>query len=1068
MIKADNLVIGICAHVDAGKTTLSEGLLYLGGSIRKMGRVDTRDAFLDTDEMERARGITIFSKQAQLVSAREYTLLDTPGHADFSPEMERTLQVLDLAVLVISAADGVNAQVKTLWSLLRHYDVPTVIFVNKMDQIESLGEGEERKDAVLLEIQEQLNANALQLSPYPYVDFADKDHTVGLKSANTNVKGSASTTSAGAKSSASTTSAGTKSSASTTSAGAKGSASTTSAGSKSLANSSSPDAAKQALDSGLIRQAMLDYLEDADLQENLALCDEDLLGRVMEGEKVTPADIEMLVAERKLFPVFFGSALKMQGVSELLAGLDLYAPTPVYPEEFSARIFKITRDGRERLTWMKITGGSIVVRKELTYHGRRAGGDTQAEEGDESEGAFAEKITQIRLYSGDRFTPLPEAGPGCVCAVCGLTATFAGQGLGADATENAGLVVPVLTWQILLPQGTDPFKAYKDLCILEEEEPMLQVAYNERKREITACVMGEIQREVLKKIVKERFDLEIAFGRPSIIYKETIAEPVEGVGHFEPLRHYAEVHLLLEPGEPGSGLTIESKCSVDSLARNWQRLVMTHLRERRHKGVLTGSEITDMKITLIGGRAHEKHTEGGDFRQATYRAVRQGLMMARNVLLEPYYNFRLELPQGSLGRALTDLQKMGASFGQPDIENGDAILTGNAPVSALGDYAEQLSAYTKGRGRLLFEMGGYRPCHNMEEVVAEFGYDPDADKRNPTSSVFCSHGAGMIVPWYQVRDYMHVDTGWREGVTSEDGMFRQSGASRSGAVNAESERRYTEAGTSTNGIVEGGGLGEASAHLQNDATAYYANAGYGAAGMRAGSAAKPAEDTRSFKEREKDIFAAEDELRSIFERTYGPIKSTVGQNANTGSRRVTGTEAPKKYRKPKPKPEKEYLLVDGYNIIFAWDELRNLAQGDVKAARDSLMDRLSNYAGFTKKNVICVFDAYKVPGGTEQIYRYHNIDVIFTREAETADQYIEKAAHELTKQYQVTVATSDAIEQIIIYGAGAVRLSARNFESEVANAEREMQAQYIAQDTDRRQTVGSSVGEEIRKAMGQK
>ena len=1102
MIKAHNLVIGICAHVDAGKTTLSEGLLYLGGSIRKMGRVDTRDAFLDTDEMERARGITIFSKQAQLVSAREYTLLDTPGHADFSPEMERTLQVLDLAVLVISAADGVNAQVKTLWSLLRHYDVPTVIFVNKMDQIESLGEGEERKAAVLLEIQEQLNANALQLSPYPYVDFADKDHTAGLKSANTNVKGSASTTSAGAKDSSSTASAGAK---------------------NTVMSANPADAAKQALDSGLIRQALLDYLEDADLQENLALCDEDLLGRVMEGEKVTPADIEMLVAERKLFPVFFGSALKMQGVAELLAGLDIYAPTPVYPEEFSARIFKITRDGRERLTWMKITGGSIAVRKELTYRGRRAGGDTQSEEGDESEGAFAEKITQIRLYSGDRFTPLPEAGPGCVCAVCGLTATFAGQGLGADATENAGLVVPVLTWQILLPQGTDPFKAYKDLCILEEEEPMLQVAYNERKREITACVMGEIQREVLKKIVKERFDLEIAFGRPSIIYKETIAEPVEGVGHFEPLRHYAEVHLLLEPGEPGSGLTIESKCSVDSLARNWQRLVMTHLRERRHKGVLTGSEITDMKITLIGGRAHEKHTEGGDFRQATYRAVRQGLMMARNVLLEPYYNFRLELPQGSLGRALTDLQKMGASFGQPDIENGDAILTGNAPVSALGDYAEQLSAYTKGRGRLLVEMGGYRPCHNMEEVVAEFGYDPDADKRNPTSSVFCSHGAGMIVPWYQVRDYMHVDTGWREGVTSEDGMFRQSGASRSGAVNAESERRYvadggagvgagatgsagnnsgtgngaasgagasagtgngaagsagsnvgsaisgqstnTEAGTSANGIVEGDGLGEGSAHLQNDATAYYANAGYGAAGMRAGSAAKPAEDTRSFKEREKDIFAAEDELRSIFERTYGPIKSTVGQNANTGPRRVTGTETPKKYRKPKPKPEKEYLLVDGYNIIFAWDELRNLAQGDVKAARDSLMDRLSNYAGFTKKNVICVFDAYKVPGGTEQIYRYHNIDVIFTREAETADQYIEKAAHELTKQYQVTVATSDAIEQIIIYGAGAVRLSARNFESEVVNAEREMQAQYIAQDTDRRQTVGSSVGEEIRKAM---
>ena len=1057
MIKANNLVIGICAHVDAGKTTLSEGLLYLGGSIRRMGRVDTRDAFLDTDEMERARGITIFSKQAQLVSAREYTLLDTPGHADFSPEMERTLQVLDLAVLVISSADGVNAQVKTLWSLLKHYDVPTVIFVNKMDQSEGLGDGEERKAAVLLEIQEQLHANALQLSPYPYVNFANAD-------------------------------------------------------------SSPADAARDALEKGLIRQELLDFLEDKDLQENLALCDEDLLGRFMDGEPVTPVDVAMLVAERKLFPVFFGSALKMQGVGELLAGLDLYAPTPVYPEEFSARVFKITRDGRERLTWMKITGGSIAVRKELTYNGRNPGGDMAGgEESEEGRGTFAEKITQIRLYSGDRFTPLPEAGPGCVCAVCGLTATYAGQGLGANATGNAGLIVPVLTWQILLPQGMDPYKAYKDLCVLEEEEPMLQVAYNERKREITACVMGEIQREVLKKIVKERFDLEIAFGRPSIIYKETIAEPVEGVGHFEPLRHYAEVHLLLEPGEPGSGLVFESKCSVDSLARNWQRLVLTHLRERRHKGVLTGSEITDMKITLIGGRAHEKHTEGGDFRQATYRAVRQGLMMAKNVLLEPYYNFRLELPQGNLGRALTDLQQMGASFGQPDLENGDAVLTGSAPVSALGDYAEQLAAYTKGRGRLLFEMGGYRPCHNMEETVAAFGYDPDSDKRNPTSSVFCAHGVGMIVPWYQVRDYMHVDTGWREGTTSEDGMFRQSGASRSGAANAESEKRYVADGGAVSGGSgtgaaaggAGGGIGsgtgaaaggtgvsgtdsgtgaaaggvgdpgekstaggavgntgteEESAHLPNDA-ANYDTVGYGAAGMRAGSAAAPAEDTRSFKEREKDFFAAEDELRNIFERTYGPIKSNVGQSAGTGPRRVTGINEQKKYRSPRPKPEKEYLLVDGYNIIFAWENLHALAGGDIKAARDALLERLSNFAGFTKKNVICVFDAYKVPGGSEHVYRFHNIDVIFTREAETADQYIEKAAHELSKQYQVTVATSDAIEQIIIYGAGALRLSARNFQAEVEAAEREMKEQFIAQDTDRKQTIGSSVGEEIRKAM---
>ncbi|MDO4804849.1 MAG: TetM/TetW/TetO/TetS family tetracycline resistance ribosomal protection protein, partial [Lachnospiraceae bacterium] len=651
MIKSKNLILGICAHVDAGKTTLSEGLLYLGGSIRKMGRVDTGDAFLDTDEMERARGITIFSKQAQFSATladgtrREYTLLDTPGHADFSPEMERTLQVLDLAILVISSADGVNAQVKTLWSLLRHYHVPTFLYVNKMDQMENLGEGDAKREELLAEIQENLNANALQLAPYASRSDGQRDdfcHAPGGDEFSHPMP----------------------------------------------ANGESERSFASLRMTGEIRSRLLTYLSGADLQESLALCDEDLLNRYMEGEPVGPADIEMLVAERKLFPVFFGSALKMQGVEELLEGLNLYSPTPAYPEEFSARVFKITRDGRDRLTWMKVTGGSIAVRKELTYIGRKSGEAAGSGDGDGE--AFAEKITQIRLYSGDKFAPLPEANAGCVCAVCGLTATYAGQGLGANATENAGLIVPVLTWQILLPQGVDPFKAYRDLCVLEEEEPMLQVAYNERKGEITACVMGEIQRDVLKKIVKDRFDLEIAFGRPQVMYRETIAAPVEGVGHFEPLRHYAEVHLLLEPGEPGSGLVFDSKCSVDSLARNWQRLVLTHLRERRHKGVLTGSEITDMKITLIGGRAHEKHTEGGDFRQATYRAVRQGLMMARNVLLEPYYNFRIELPQGNLGRALTDLQQMGASFGPPDIDGDEAILTGSAPVSELGDYAEKL------------------------------------------------------------------------------------------------------------------------------------------------------------------------------------------------------------------------------------------------------------------------------------------------------------------------------------------------------------------------------------------
>ena len=1050
-MKKEHLVIGICAHVDAGKTTLSEGLLYLGGSIRKMGRVDDRDAFLDTDEMERARGITIFSKQAQFNSAsaegneRTYMLLDTPGHADFSPEMERTLQVLDLAVLVISAADGVNAQVRTLWKLLEHYNVPTVIFVNKMDQMESIGLYREKREELLNEIQEKLSGNALEFAaPGEAKDYYTEDD---LDSFGTGAAAYA----------------------------------------------------------GHI-------LANETLSESLALCDESLLNKFMEGEPLTYIDVRHLIARRDVFPVFFGAALRMvqkdrrgdSGVPELLMGMNAFAPVRAYPEEFGARVFKITRDGRERLTWMKITGGELSVRQVLTYAGRTMGAESEEAEGS---GLTEDKITQIRFYSGEKFTPLQTAEAGVVCAVCGLTKTYAGQGLGMEDKGSESLLVPVLTWQILLPQGEDPYKAYRNLCILEEEEPELLVSYNERKREITAQLMGEIQREILKNLCMQRFGMEIMFGRPSVIYKETIASPMEGVGHFEPLRHYAEVHLLLEPGEPGSGLVFDTKCSVDTLAKNWQRLILTHLRERRHRGVLTGSEITDMKITLIGGRAHEKHTEGGDFRQATYRAVRQGLMMAPCVLLEPVYNFRMFLPQGKVGRAQTDLAKMGVTSVNLDFDGNTAIMTGSAPVAVFGDYAETLASYTKGEGRIQFEMGGYQPCRNTDEVLAEIQYDPDADKRNPSASVFCSHGAGMIVPWYEVRNYMHVDSGWREG-SPFAAQIGQSGASRAGAFaeveytpgsaasgripgdttpgvgisgrdseiddvrrqktgagNAQEAEKNTSAGGNSQAVGEY--LSSDEERISSNGYMDYGPAGYAGADSRR-AAFKVAEgrtDTRSFKQQERDIIAAEDELKAIFERTYGPVKSRVGQSEPTRLSRTVSAEIPERYRKPKPRPQKEYLLVDGYNIIFAWEHLRALAQRDIKAARDALLDELSNYAGYVKAHVICVFDAYKVAGGTEQVYRYHNIDVIFTKEAETADLYIEKAAHELTKQYAVKVATSDAVEQVIIYGAGAIRLSAMNFYEEVRAAEQEMKEAYVADDTDVRQRVGSSLKDELEKAL---
>ena len=903
-MKNDTITIGILAHVDAGKTTLSEGLLYLGGAIRKQGRVDNKDSFLDTDQMERDHGITIFSKQALFSTRtllpdgeereRTYTLLDTPGHADFSAEMERTLQVLDYAILVVSAPDGVTGQVRTLWKLLDHYRVPALIFVNKMDQLVPAGElaqaaaagwPEEERKRLLSAFSDQLGGH--------FADFTGD-------------------------------------------------------------------------------------VEGEEVQEEIALCQESLMEQFLEGELISESQIADLIREKALCPVLFGSALKNLGVESLINAMDRFFVMPAWPRQFGARVFKITRDEKgERLTWMKITGGSLRVKTLLDL--------------EKNGEVVQEKADQIRIYNGTRFRPDQEAMAGQVCAVTGLTATFAGQGLGLETGSMEGLLQPVLSCQILLPPSEDKFKAYRNLCLLEEEDPVLHVLYDENKKEITAQVMGEMQREVLKNLAWERFHLSISFGQPGIVYKETIRTAAEGVGHFEPLRHYAEVHLLLEPGEPGSGLVFDSACSVNDLARNWQRLVLTHLRERRHKGVLTGSEITDMKITLIGGRAHEKHTEGGDFRQATYRAVRQGLMMAQSALLEPYYSFRLEVPGDNLGHALTDLQLMGASFGQPDFAGDRAILEGTVPVSSLGEYAANLSAYTKGEGVLSCSLLGYGPCHNEEEVIASIGYDPEEDLRNPSSSVFCSHGAGVIIPWYEVRDYMQVDTGWR---------------------------------------------GEETGPVPEEDTM---DAGFSAVtGRRV-----RVRDDRSFKERARAAAAGEDELRAIFERTYGPIRSGTGEGEERRARVIAAPGTTPKYRRPRPQPEKEYLLVDGYNIIYAWPDLRDLAERDVKAARDTLMDILSNFAGFRREHVILVFDAYKVPGGQTRIYRYHNIDVVFTKEAETADLYIEKTTHELIRQYKVTVATSDAVEQVIIFGAGAFRMSASMLLEEVELTGRQIREGYV-------------------------
>lgn len=850
---------GLLAHVDAGKTTLSEGMLYVSGALKKLGRVDHRDAFLDTDPQERQRGITIFSKQARLtLEGMEIILLDTPGHVDFSTEMERTLQVLDYAILVISGTDGVQGHTETLWQLLKRYRVPTFLFINKMDLAGS------DRDARMAELRARLDGRC--------VDFS---------------------------------------------------------------------------------------AEEAVFQEEAATANEMLLERFLDRGELTQTELAQAIARREIFPCYFGSALKLEGIDGFLDTLERYTLTPVYPDAFGAKIYKISRDnGGNRLTWMKITGGDLRTKEQLTNEGAMQPNGQTPPEGQ----IWREKVEQIRLYSGAKFKPVQAVSAGEICAVTGLTRTCAGQVLGGERPSALPSLEPVMTYQVQLPGGADVHLALKKLKELEEEDPQLHVTWQEALQEIQVQLMGEVQLQVLSSLIRERFGITVAFASGRVVYKETIASPVEGAGHFEPLRHYAEVHLLLEPGERGSGLVVDTVCSEDVLDRNWQRLILTHLEEKEHVGVLTGSPVTDMRITLLTGRAHPKHTEGGDFRQATYRALRQGLMKAESVLLEPWYSFRLEVPNEAVGRAMADIQKMNGRFDGPQVTGELSALTGSAPVSAIQNYAETVSAYTKGRGRFFCSFQGYEPCSRQEEVVREIGYSPEKDLDNPASSVFCSHGAGFLVPWDQAEDYMHQSTGWQpEGEPAEEPVPVRRQPSRS--TDRVSDR----------------------------------------------------------------------ELEQIFEKTYGPTRRRDFRPQKEVRREEIRSAKPSKPAAP-PAPQEEYLLVDGYNIIFAWDDLKELAKVDLAAARQSLMDTLCNYQGWKGCHVILVYDAYKVPGGRRRVDKYHNIHVVYTQEAETADMYIEKVTYEIGKKHRIRVATSDGLEQMIILGHGSLRVSARMFRQEVEEA----------------------------------
>lgn len=830
------IVVGILAHVDAGKTTLSEGMLYTAGAIRTMGRVDNRDAFLDTYTLERERGITIFSKQAVFsLGTTQVTLLDTPGHVDFSPEMERTLQVLDYAILVISGADGVQGHTRTLWNLLRRYEIPTFVFVNKMDQAGTDAE------VLLQELKTVLEEGC--------VNFSAK--------------------------------------------------------------------------------------RDAAFYEEAAVCSEDALEEFLDTGRLKDETIQELFLERQLFPCFFGSALRLEGVKEFLEQMQELIKVPEYPDTFGAKVFKIARDeAGNRLTYLKITGGSLKVKAVIE----------------------GQKVNQIRIYSGEKYEAVNEVEAGSICAVTGLSDTYPGEGLGAEQGTYLPVLEPVLNYQVIPTEGDDPILLLPKLRELEEEEPQLHIVWEEALQEIHVQLMGEVQLEVLKTLIYERFGVEVEFGQGNILYKETIQNTVEGVGHFEPLRHYAEVHLLLEPGEPGSGVQCMSVCSEDLLDRNWQRLILTHLMETEHRGVLTGAPITDIRITLVSGKAHLKHTEGGDFRQAVYRAVRQGLKQAESVLLEPYYEYRLELPSENVGRAMTDIERMHGTFGLPQTEADRTILTGMAPVSTMRDYQKEVHAYTRGNGTLQCTLKGYAPCHNTEEVLAATGYDSERDTLHPTGSVFCAHGAGFLVPWYEVKEYMHLPSIMQEKPSDS------------------SEEKQT--------------------------------------------AYRVPEET--------DAWIDTEEVDRI-------IAQSVG--ANKKQKTLPKKKVPEYYKSTsKPKKQEvreEYLLVDGYNVIFAWEDLKDLAQVSIDGARGKLLDVLCDYQGMKKCNLIVVFDAYRVQGHKTEISTYHNIHVVFTKEAETADQYIEKFAHENGKKYNVTVATSDGLEQIIIRGQGCRLLSARELKDEI-------------------------------------
>lgn len=913
----NKISVGLLAHVDAGKTTLSEALLYLSGAIRKMGRVDDRDAFLDTYELERERGITIFSKQAVFdLGDKNITLLDTPGHVDFSAEMERTIQVLDAAVLVVSGADGVQGHTRTVWRLLKRHHVPVFLFINKMDQ--SCCD----PAALMKDLKTNLDGNC--------VDFGGWSGEKGEWDPQ----------------------------------------------------KTQPD----------------------EFYQELAVCDEVVMEAYFENGIINTEEISQLVENRKVFPCYFGSALKLKGVEKLIGGITLYGTgvdTGKEKEPFGAKVFKISRDNQgNRLTHLKVTSGVLHVK------------DCWGEE---------EKVNQIRIYSGAKFESVKEASAGCICAVTGPLHTHPGQGIGSEPASELPMLEPVLTYRILLPFDSDVHKCLQQFKQLEEEEPELHVLWNEELGEIQVQLMGDVQIEILKHMLEERYGLLAGFDTGNIVYKETILNTVEGVGHFEPLRHYAEVHLLLEPGEPGSGLQFDTVCSEDVLDRNWQRLILTHLEEKLHRGVLTGAEITDMKVTLLTGRAHMKHTEGGDFRQATYRALRQGLMQAKSQLLEPFYEFTLELPAENLGRAMADMDRMFGTFEPPVTTEDGVILTGKAPVASLRDYQREVIAYTKGRGHLNLWFKDYEPCHNAEEVIEAAGYDPEADLENTADSVFCSHGAGYLVPWYQVKEYMHVES-------PVEKMGRK--------ANGENEAGGDEVSVSkiAGGVVVGG--------ISQEDTGWFAGgavAGTGVGVVRPRSDASSASSSGGKRQSSTDpgtSWSDDKELEEIFNRRFGPGKwrSRPDTQSSSTAPRTRNYSADKslKGKETKKPEEEEYLLVDGYNIIFAWEELRELSKVTIDGARQKLIDILCNYQGYKKCTLILVFDAYKVTGNTGEAINYHNIHVVYTKEAETADQYIEKLAHKIGRQYHVTVATSDGLEQLIIYGQGCHLMSARDLKEEVA------------------------------------